>query len=155
MNKIKTKLDLLKASKKYHRPHKSQFKKWFTDTVQFIAENEKHSERLGDRSELSVCVRLVEKEEMYHLAARFRHRTDSATVLSFPCEDGASLKLPLLGDIVMCGEAITDEASTHHIDFKEHWAFLFIHSVLHLFNFEHGEEMENIEDAIMDYCNIA
>ena len=142
MKKIKTKLELIKAADKYHRPHKSQFKRWFAETVNHIAAQSQLSERLNSRIELDVCVRLVEKEEMQHLAAQFRHKSKATTVLSFPCEDSISLKLPHLGDIAMCGEAILEEASNQHLDVKQHWAFLFIHSVLHLFGFHHGERNE-------------
>lgn len=155
MNRIKTRLKLVKASEKYHRPHKSQFKLWFTETIHFIANDAKHCTRLHNRTQVDICVRLVEKEEMSHLAARFHHKSAAATVLSFPCEDSIPLKLPLLGDIVMCGEAIINEARSHRMDFKKHWAFLFIHSVLHLLHFEHGAEMEKLENAIMTGCNIS
>lgn len=149
MKKIKTKLELIKAADKYHRPHKSQFKRWFSQTMDYVTQLDSHSHKINGREELSLCVRLVEKEEMLHLAAQFRHKSDSNTVLSFPCEDSIPLQLPLLGDIVMCGEMIVNEARNHHLDFKEYWAFLFIHSLLHLLGFNHGEEMEEIENAIM------
>ena len=154
MKKIKTKLDLIKVSQKYHRPHKSQFKQWFTATIHFIANDPKLNSRLHNRNQVDLCIRLVEKEEMSHLTGRFRHNSNFATVLSFPCKDSIPLKLPMLGDIVMCGEAILNEARRHHIDFKKHWAFLFIHSVLHLLDFDHGAEMEKLEKDIMTCCNL-
>ena len=147
MKKIKTKLELIKAADKYHRPHKSQFKRWFSQTVDHVAKLDNH--KIHGRTELELCVRLVEKEEMLHLAAQFRHNSDSNTVLSFPCDDSIPLQLPLLGDIVMCGEIILNDARSHHLDFKEYWAFSFIHATLHLLGFNHGKEMEKIENAMM------
>lgn len=153
MKKIKTKLELIKAADKYHRPHKSQFKRWFSQTVDYVAELDHH--KINGRAELELCVRLVEKKEMLHLASQFRHKSDNNTVLSFPCEDSIPLQLPLLGDIVMCGETILSEARTHHLDFKDYWAFLFIHSTLHLLGFSHGKVMQKIENAIMLSNNLS
>ena len=137
-----------------YRPHKSLFKNWLLESLRYIAESDKYNKLLDKQHIFEVYVRLVEEEEMRHLAAKYKHTGERASVLSFPCEDSKKLGLPYIGDIVMCGQYIFTEAQEHYVDFKSHWCHLFIHSVLHLLGLKHGKEMENIEDSIMNICGL-
>ena len=137
-----------------YRPHKSLFKLWLTNSLDYLAQHSEHKKLLAEQDEYEVYVRLVEEEEMRHLSAKYKHSGESVSVLSFPCEDSRALGLPYIGDVVMCGKAVFNEAHEYHIDFKDHWGHLFIHSVLHLFSFEHGKEMEKLEDDIMKSCGL-
>lgn len=101
-------------------------------------------------------IRLVNKEEMISLNARFRRQNKPTNVLSFPFSvpNGVQLDVPILGDIVICAEVVNQEAKDQNKIKHEHWAHMIIHGVLHLLGFDHvenddAEKMENLESKIM------
>ncbi len=155
MNPIKIKVSLEKFGEKFNRPHKSEFMKWTQACLEYVRDRDlPQSQNIKGREILNLNVRLVTEEEMRQLSAKYRHKSDLATVLSFPCEDSIALRLPDLGDIVMCGKAIALEAGAYRTDVNLHWAHLFIHSVLHILGFEHSDAMRAAENDIMCSCDL-
>lgn len=137
-----------------YRPHKSLFKSWLTATLTHLANHPQHKKQLGTRDSFEVYLRIVEEQEMKKIAAKNKHNADLVSVLSFPCDMADDLGLAYIGDIVMCGRHIYREASDIGIDYKVHWGHLFIHSLLHLNGWHHGEDMEELENTIMQECKL-
>ena len=101
-----------------------------------------------------VSVRLVDVEEMSQLNKAYRGKAGPTNVLSFPAQFPAELKLPLLGDIVICAPVVLEEARAQGKPADAHWAHMAVHGALHLLGFDHqddgeAEAMEAMETAIL------
>lgn len=113
--------------------------------------------------EVEVSVTLVEKDEIYRLNKEFRHVERPTDVLSFPMmeyEEPAeftstkflqSITLSpeteelVLGDIVICSPIVCEQAREYgHSELRE-FSFLVVHSLLHLFGYDHMEETERLQ----------
>jgi len=79
-------------------------------------------------------------------------------VLSFPAElpDGLpdGVKLPLLGDLVICAPVVAREAKEQKKPVVDHYAHLTVHGALHLLGWDHENEadaicMEQLEREIL------
>lgn len=137
-----------------YRPHKSLFKHWLMTSLVHLVNHPQHQAKLDSRESFEVYLRLVEEKEMRQIAAKNKHSADLVSVLSFPCDMANELELPYIGDIIMCGRHIYDEATDMNIDPQVHWGHLFIHSTLHLAGWKHGKEMEELENIIMRECKL-
>ena len=127
--------------------------------------------------ETEVSVTLVEKEEIYRLNKEFRNVDRPTDVLSFPMieyDEPADFTGPLfqqsltlspetgelvLGDIVICPAIVCEQAKEYgHSELRE-FSFLVVHSLLHLFGYDHIEEeerlqMEDMQKEIMQELQI-
>ncbi len=132
---------------------------------------------VGCPYEPEVSVTLVSKEEIHRLNREFRQVDRPTDVLSFPMmeydspgdfEGDAFLATIavspeteelVLGDIVLCGDVIREQAKEYgHSDERE-FSFLVVHSMLHLFGYDHIEEderaaMEQAQRDIMEKLGI-
>lgn len=153
------KVDVQKISaEKHSRPHKSQFKLWLEHTIAYIENNSQYADK-NPRQPAEVCIRIVDKIESAKLNNKFRSKNAATNVLSFPIDTPVGEPYNLLGDIVMCGFVIAQEAKEQGKNIKHHWTHLFIHSVLHLLGFDHQHDddaqiMEEIEVAILQELKI-
>ena len=110
-----------------------------------------------------ISVTLVTKEEIHRLNREFRQVDRPTDVLSFPMMDydssadfsGRSFEESLtispetgeivLGDIVICSDVVREQTEEYgHSELRE-FSFLVVHSLLHLFGYDHMEEEERIE----------
>ena len=89
--------------------------------------------------ESEVCVRIVNADESHHLNQRYRQQDQATNVLAFPCTDQAPDEMHYLGDIVLSLETMLHEAAEQHKPVLNHWAHLFIHGLLHLYDYRHDE----------------
>jgi len=101
-----------------------------------------------------VCLRIVDEREGRSLNRHYREKNYATNVLSFPAELPTGVKLPLLGDIVICAPVVAREAREQHKPLHAHYAHLTVHGVLHLLGFDHEDErdamvMETIERGIL------
>lgn len=102
---------------------------------------------------------LVTREEMQNINREQRQMDQETDVLSFPM-----LELPapgdfsrleedpdnfnpdtgeaLLGDIVLCGERVKEQALSYGHSEKREFCFLILHSMLHLLGYDHMTEPE-------------
>lgn len=101
-----------------------------------------------------LLIRLVGKEESRRLNAQFRNMDKPTNVLSFPADLPPEIKLPLLGDIVICANLVGSEAAEQGKSLESHWAHLTIHGILHLLGYDHQNEkaaakMESLESYIL------
>jgi probable rRNA maturation factor len=109
---------------------------------------------LSPRKETEISVRLVDTEEMTTLNETFRSKSGPTNVLSFPSNLPDELRLPLLGDIVICAPVVRAEAAQQGKSLSAHWAHMTVHGTLHLLGYDHITEeeaaaMEALESAIL------
>jgi len=108
----------------------------------------------------SLCIRVVDVDEMTELNSRYRHKQGATNVLSFP----ADIVAPdsgerLLGDVVICAPIVALEAQRQHKSATNHFAHLVVHGVLHLCGYDHETDaeakvMEGTEVAILSGLGI-
>lgn len=92
-------------------------------------------------SELSVV--LTDDTAIQVLNRNWRDKDKPTNVLSFPGSDPeGECYGPLLGDIVVAHETVMREAEEMGIEFPAHLSHLFVHGLLHLFDYDHLDEEE-------------
>ena len=110
---------------------------------------------LGEQREDSeLTIRIVDEAEIEQLNNDYRHKTGATNVLSFPFDAPPGVKLPLLGDIIICAPVVRREASEQSKSVTSHWAHMVVHGALHLLGFNHeqddeAQKMEAMEARIL------
>lgn len=123
-------------------PKESDFQRWLNAVLPSY------------RTESEVTVRIVDEIESQQLNKTYRGKNKPTNVLSFPFEAPTGIKLPLLGDLVICHQVVEQEAVEQQKMLLAHWAHIVIHGSLHLLGYDHIEEaaaieMESLESEIM------
>lgn len=127
--------------------------------------------------DVEVSVTMVDKSSIQDVNSEFRDIEKATDVLSFPMMeynspqdfDGQAFQETLtispdtgelvLGDIVLCSEVIKEQAKEYgHSEIRE-FSFLVVHSMLHLFGYDHILEkdrmqMEEEQKKIMNMLGI-
>jgi len=112
----------------------------------------------GRIREADLAIRIVGSKEGRSLNHHYRGKDYATNVLSFPAELPEGLpkgvKLPLLGDLVLCAPVIAKEAAAQGKPVTAHYAHLTVHGVLHLLGWNHedareAECMEQLEREIL------
>jgi probable rRNA maturation factor len=115
--------------------------------------------------EADVAIRIVGTREGRALNRHYRGKDYATNVLSFPADVEAlglpkGVKLPLLGDVVLCAPVVAREAREQKKPLGAHYAHLTVHGVLHLLGWDHQDEreaecMEALEREILSGLGIA
>ncbi|MEJ7745515.1 MAG: rRNA maturation RNase YbeY [Luteimonas sp.] len=114
--------------------------------------------------EADLAIRIVGTKEGRALNRHYRGKDSATNVLSFPAEmpEGlpADMKMPLLGDIVLCAPVIAREAREQKKLLTAHYAHMTVHGALHLLGWDHDDEreaecMEQLEREILAGLGIA
>ena len=92
---------------------------------------------LGKKYELSLVFGGDQKSRK--LNWQFRKKTYIPNVLSFPIDEN-------IGEIFINIKKSKSESKNFEMSEKNYIKFLFIHGCLHLKGYDHGEEMEKLED---------
>ena len=114
----------------------------------------------GRIREADLAIRLVDAKEGRALNRHYRGKDYATNVLSFPAEiaEGVKLpkgvKMPLLGDLVICAPVVAREAQDQGKALNDHYAHLTVHGVLHLLGWDHEDDrdaecMEQLEREIL------
>ncbi|MBJ6978761.1 MULTISPECIES: rRNA maturation RNase YbeY [unclassified Luteimonas] len=112
----------------------------------------------GRIREADLAIRLVDEKEGRALNRHYRGRDYATNVLSFPADLPEGLpegvRLPLLGDLVLCAPVVAREAQEQAKPLAAHYAHLTVHGTLHLLGWDHGndieaEAMEQLEREIL------
>src|SRR3546814_8023765 len=91
---------------------------------------------------------MVETREGAALNRHYRGRDYATNVLSFPADVAEGIKLPngvkmpLLGDLVLCAPVVAREAREQGKRPNDHYAHLTVHGVLHLLGWNHEDPRE-------------
>ena len=96
-------------------------------------------------------VTITDRDEILELNREYRERDRVTDVLSFPQFPGHAELLEdllntetetLIGDVVICYDVAADQAAEYGTGFTREMLYLFVHSVMHLFGYDHMEEDE-------------
>jgi len=113
--------------------------------------------------EADLAIRIVGTKEGRALNHHYRGKDYATNVLSFPAELPEGLppgvKMPLLGDLVICAPVVAREAKEQKKALAAHYAHLTVHGVLHLLGWDHEDEkeavcMEQLEREILSAMGI-
>jgi probable rRNA maturation factor len=104
--------------------------------------------------EVEVTIRIVGEAEGAALNRRFRGRHGPTNVLAFPFDPPIGLKVPLLGDLVICAPVVQREAEDQRKALRAHWAHMVVHGALHLLGYGHqtppqARQMESLEQTVL------
>ncbi|MCE4370523.1 rRNA maturation RNase YbeY [Xanthomonas hortorum] len=112
----------------------------------------------GRIREADLAVRIVDEKEGCSLNHHYRGKDYATNVLSFPAELPEGLpkgvKMPLLGDLVICAPVVAREATEQGKSLASHYAHLTVHGTLHLLGWDHEDDkeadaMEQLEREIL------
>ena len=112
----------------------------------------------GRIREADLAIRIVGTREGRALNRHYRGKDYATNVLSFPAElpEGlpAGVRLPLLGDLVICAPVVAREAREQRKPLAAHYAHLTVHGALHLLGWDHEDPreadcMEQLEREIL------
>ncbi|MFC7521504.1 rRNA maturation RNase YbeY [Xanthomonas populi] len=112
----------------------------------------------GRIREADLAVRIVDEKEGCSLNHHYRGKDYATNVLSFPGElpEGLpkGIKMPLLGDLVICAPVVAREAAEQGKSLAAHYAHLTVHGTLHLLGWDHEDDkeadaMEQLEREIL------
>jgi len=114
----------------------------------------------GRIREADLAIRIVDAREGRALNRHYRGKDYATNVLSFPADvaEGVKLpkgvKMPLLGDLVLCAPVIAREARDQKKPLAAHYAHLTVHGALHLLGWDHEDDaeaecMEKLEREIL------
>ncbi len=108
----------------------------------------------GRIREADLAIRIVGAREGRSLNRHYRGKDYATNVLSFPAELPEGVRLPLLGDIVLCAPVVAREAKEQKKALVEHYAHLTVHGALHLLGWDHddareADAMEQLEREIL------
>ncbi|MEX0917824.1 MAG: rRNA maturation RNase YbeY [Candidatus Paceibacterota bacterium] len=95
---------------------------------------------LGKRYELSLV--FVGRTRAQTLNKTTRGKSYVPNVLSFPLTDAT-------GEIYITLEVAKREARKYNMSQKTYIAYLFVHGLLHLKGYDHGEQMERLEQKFL------
>ncbi|WP_147653935.1 rRNA maturation RNase YbeY [Vulcaniibacterium gelatinicum] len=114
----------------------------------------------GRIREADLAIRIVGTKEGRALNRHYRGKDYATNVLSFPAELPEGVRLPLLGDLVLCAPVIAREAREQKKPLAAHYAHLTVHGVLHLLGWDHDDPreadcMEQLEREILAELGIA
>ena len=129
-------------------PAAASFRKWVAAALD------------GRIREADLAIRLVDAKEGRALNRHYRGKDYATNVLSFPAEVAEGVKLPkgvrmpLLGDLVICAPVVAREAQDQGKALNDHYAHLTVHGVLHLLGWDHEDDrdaecMEHLEREIL------
>ena len=112
----------------------------------------------GRIREADLAIRIVGTREGRALNRHFRGKDYATNVLSFPAELPEGLpegvRLPLLGDLLICAPVVAREAREQRKPLAAHYAHLTVHGALHLLGWDHEDPreadcMEQLEREIL------
>lgn len=112
----------------------------------------------GRIRQADLAIRIVDAAEGQALNRHYRGKDYPTNVLSFPADLPEGLpegvRLPLLGDLVICAPVVAREAAEQGKPVAAHYAHLTVHGALHLLGWDHeddkeAEAMEQLEREIL------
>lgn len=134
-------------------PAENQIEQW----VNHVLANQRDGSSLPNLPELSIQV--VDEASISELNESYRQKSGPTNVLSFPFEAPPGLPEEeadkLLGDIIICAQVVSREATEQNKSLQAHWAHMVVHGVLHLLGYDHldddeAEAMESLEIQLLN-----
>ncbi len=133
-------------------PTKAEVQTWLEQAFQAGSQ--------GTSRQCEVAVRVVDEEESRKLNKQFRQQDKATNVLAFPAGSPDSFtglpedEIRPLGDLVICGPLVEEEAEQQGKTPASHWGHLLVHGMLHLLGYDHqtssqAAEMEAMEKQLL------
>ena len=135
------------------------------DAIRRAAAEALRYEEFDEDCEISVSI--VDNEEIREINRQFRSIDRATDVLSFPMltfAEGEEAEVNendeiVLGDIIISVDKVREQAEEYGHSMQREFAFLIVHSMLHLFGYDHMEEqeaavMEGKQREILECLNI-
>ena len=109
--------------------------------------------------EAEVNILVTDGEGIKKYNEEYRGIEKETDVLSFPGVDYENPGELLLGDIILCRDRVFSQAEEYGHSVLREFAFLLVHSILHLLGYDHMEEedekiMKRHQDEIMEKLGI-
>lgn len=141
----------------------NEFSKFIEDI--FYATVDELGYTLNKKNIIELSITLTNDENIRKINHEYRNIDKATNVLSFPFFESEFLKeyskskYIILGDIVLSIETIFAQSNEQNKTLIEHLTHLIVHSLLHLFGYDHIKEneaniMENLEIQILKKLNI-
>jgi len=114
---------------------------------------------LKERNKICLSLIFIDSQTSRKLNKYWRHKNSIASVLSFSLKENLPIeffkKEKILGDIFLCPEKIKNQAQEFKIPIVFLYKKLIIHSLLHLYGYNHSRKkearkMEELENKILD-----
>ena len=153
MPAVRLEFDVSYAARKPWVPSARQLAVWatavLTDAVKVPAGPKRRP------SSLVLSVRVVGMTGSRRLNTRYRRKDRATNILSFGGAGAAPDGRYFLGELVICAPVVAREALAQGKTYRERWAHMTVHGVLHLLGFDHetaaeAAEMEAREAQILD-----
>jgi len=140
-------------------PPSEQINAWVEHVIPSVPANEQKA------IHFDVSVSVVDENAMQTLNREYRSKDKPTNVLSFPsgmplmAAEPGNLSFQALGDIVICQPVMVSEAIEQNKPIEHHFAHMLVHSVLHLFGYDHetqaeAETMEALEIKMLSELSI-
>lgn len=121
--------------------------------------------KLNKKNIIELSITFTNDREIKEINKNYRGIDKTTNVLSFPLFEKEFLEIykksPYisLGDIMLSIETIENEAKEQSKTFNNHLIHLIVHSILHLFGFDHikdieADVMENLEIKVLEKLSI-
>lgn len=132
MYRIHIQSNFISDSSSIFVPSSTKMKQWAKIAM-------RHKVRQGE-----ISIQLVGKKEIHAFNKIYRHKDKPTNVLSFRADfsEKVNLRIPLLGDIVICPEIVNKEAKEKKKALEAHWAHIVIHGTLHIVGYDHETDAE-------------
>lgn len=142
------------------KPYTKNLKKYINNIFNNIVDVLYYNSFFKDKT-IEISIIFTNDNNIRKINKEYRNCNKVTNVLSFPLYEKELFNLKdnyiLIGDIILSYDTIKNESID--ITFEDHLTHLIIHSILHLFGFDHiedkeAEEMERIEIDILKKMNI-
>lgn len=100
---------------------------------------------LGEKYDLSLT--FISKKEIHSINKKYRNVDSPTDILSFPLDKKS-------GEIFICQEIAKKKAPSFERNYSNFLTFLFIHGLVHLKGYDHGDKMEKVEKKYRKIFNI-
>ena len=114
-------------------------------------------------TEVELALMLTNDDHIRRLNKEFRKKDKPTNVLSFPdskinpkdlLEIGHNKEYIHIGDIACSYETIGRESKEYGLEFRDHFAHMFIHGILHLLGYDHELSEEDEKEMINKEINL-
>lgn len=121
--------------------------------------------KISKKKIIELSITFVNDKEIQKINKQFRNCDKTTNVLSFPMYESEFLNvlqfedyLPI-GDVILSYDTILKESLEQEKTFEDHLMHLIVHSILHLFGFDHiddedAEKMEGLEVDILGVLGV-
>jgi probable rRNA maturation factor len=141
---------------KKHIPNEASIAHWLSTAIRHLQAHSAQGSQfsLALNLPVEISVRIVSRSESAMLNQSYRGKDSPTNVLSFESDLPDYIPSHLIGDLVICGPIVVEEANAQSKSTSAHWSHMCIHGCLHLLGFDHIEDddakqMETLEVDIL------